>query len=511
MTVLAATSYDDVLYPAGTFEHTHPRRLATLATLFGMKPAPVERCRVLELGCGVGANLIPMAAALPASTFHGIDLAARPIATGRAQIEALGLHNITLEQRDILDLVPEPGSFDYVIAHGVYSWVPAHVRDAVLTISRRALAPQGIAYLSFNTLPGAYTRLMMREMIAFHTRDLTEPAARLAQGRALMGFLAENIPARHEAHKNLVMGQRERLGRLEDGYVLHDDLAEICEPFYLHQVVKHATSHGLAYLAEAVFADMADQMYPPRVREMLASAPDLVTQQQYLDFLCGRAFHRLLLCRDDVSLERRLDAESVKPFYMLGRATAVSERPEVTGPSVERFTNPGGLTVGLDAPVAKAAMVILAESVPRALAFDELLAAIEARVGEAPDPHELGELLLAMYGGDMVELCSHRPEIVSQAGERPRTTALARLQATEGPRLSSLWHTNVRLMGPLPRRLAALLDGERDRAALAAIVDAEGLVDDLAGLTDPEARKSAVLVQMEAALRELAELGLLSA
>lgn len=82
-------SYDEVLYPGYAYRQTHPDRLATMATLFGMTPAPVEGCRVLELGCGEGGNLIPMAFGLPRSQFLGIDLAQRPIQKGQAMVEAL--------------------------------------------------------------------------------------------------------------------------------------------------------------------------------------------------------------------------------------------------------------------------------------------------------------------------------------------------------------------------------------------------------------------------------------
>ena len=115
---MTATAYDDVLYSSYAFSQTHPDRLATLATLFGMKPTPVTQCRVLELGCGDGSNLIPMAYGLPGSEFVGIDLAARPIATGQEMIETLGLKNITLWPLDVTKVTPDFGQFDYIIEIG---------------------------------------------------------------------------------------------------------------------------------------------------------------------------------------------------------------------------------------------------------------------------------------------------------------------------------------------------------------------------------------------------------
>lgn len=122
---MASTAYDDVPYPSVPFPQTHPDRLATLATLFGMRTASVEGCRVLELGCGDGGNLIPMALVLPGSRFLGLDLAGEPIGRGRATINALGLRNVELRQEDLrafdrsVDADLEP--FDFIIGHGVYS------------------------------------------------------------------------------------------------------------------------------------------------------------------------------------------------------------------------------------------------------------------------------------------------------------------------------------------------------------------------------------------------------
>jgi tRNA G46 methylase TrmB len=93
--------YDEVLYPSRSLPQTHPGRLATVAFLRGMQPAPIDRCRVLELGCGTAANLIPMAFHHPESEFVGLDLAECPIALGRGSVSDLGLRNITLHLMDL--------------------------------------------------------------------------------------------------------------------------------------------------------------------------------------------------------------------------------------------------------------------------------------------------------------------------------------------------------------------------------------------------------------------------
>src|SRR6476469_9617489 len=128
----AATAYDVVSYPGHSYPQTHPDRLATIATLYGLTPPPPETCRVLELGCGDGANLLPVAYTLPGSTCVGIDLAADALARGQAAAAELGLGNLSLQQLDVTEISRDFGQFDYIIAHGLYSWVPPHVQEKVL-------------------------------------------------------------------------------------------------------------------------------------------------------------------------------------------------------------------------------------------------------------------------------------------------------------------------------------------------------------------------------------------
>src|SRR5262245_52314846 len=168
-------TYESVHYPGQAHPETHPDRLATLATVFGLKPAPVEKCRVLELACGDGLNLVAMAAGLPQSEFLGLDLAEKPLEHGRSAIAALGLKNISLRAQDLLQAPGDVGQFDYIVAHGLYAWVPPEVRDKALALCRAHLAPQGIAFVSYNTYPGSHLREMVRKMMLFQIRTVADP------------------------------------------------------------------------------------------------------------------------------------------------------------------------------------------------------------------------------------------------------------------------------------------------------------------------------------------------
>jgi SAM-dependent methyltransferase len=186
-----ANPYDQIAYPGHPYVQTHPDRLATLAYLHGINPASVEHCRVLELGCGDGANLIPMALQLPGSDFLGIDLASLPIRKGRQQMSDLGLANIRLEEADLMDFPFASGPFDYIIAHGLYSWVSPAVQKKIMEIVQTCLAPQGVAYISYNTLPGGHFRMMLREMMQYHVRKLDSPEKQVTQGASLIQLIGK--------------------------------------------------------------------------------------------------------------------------------------------------------------------------------------------------------------------------------------------------------------------------------------------------------------------------------
>ena len=203
-----ANPYDTLEYPGFALTQAHPDRLATLATLFGMAPTDVAHCRILELGCGDGVNLIGVALELPETTCVGVDLTAAGIKKGQAIVHELGLKNITLQQYDIRDLGRDFGQFDFIIAHGVYSWVPAVVRDKILAICRDNLTENGVAYVSYNTYPGCHLRDMMRNMMLYHVRDFPDPQQQIDEGRALMRFLVDAGMGNEQYRKKSPQGTR---------------------------------------------------------------------------------------------------------------------------------------------------------------------------------------------------------------------------------------------------------------------------------------------------------------
>ena len=471
-----ANPYDAILYPSHSFAQTHPDRLAAIATLFGMKPAPVEQCRVLELACGDGSNLLPMAFSLPESAFVGVDLAGRPIARGQNTAGVLGLKNVELRCEDLLDFPPESGRFDFIIAHGLYAWVPATVQDKLLAICRAHLAPQGVAYVSYNTYPGCHLRDMLREMMLFHVRGISDPEERTRQAVGLVKFLA-SAQTKPELHQLFLQKELEHIMESTPAYLFHDDLADINEPVYFHQFARHAAGHGLQYLGEADYVEMQEHIYAPEVVLTLKQlSGDRILREQYLDFLKCRRFRQTLLCHVDVALETEPRSESVKGFFISSSANPASSDPDLRSRKLERFTGKKDAAMETDYPLAKAAMVVLREAWPRRLKFDELLACADELLGSrASDPaarseevDTLAAILLQTYASGLVQFHVHSPRCAVVPGERPAASALARLQIERGHLLTNLLHDSVMVEGELAAHLLRLLDGTRGRTELLA-------------------------------------------
>jgi methyltransferase-like protein/ubiquinone/menaquinone biosynthesis C-methylase UbiE len=479
------TAYDRVPYLGYSFQQTHPDRLATAARLFGMSPAPLANCRVLELGCGDGGNLIPMGLELPGARFVGLDLAGQAVARGREMIAEWGVTNVELRQLDLMEVGAELGEFDYIIAHGLYSWVPAPVRDRLVELCRRHLAPEGVAYVSYNTLPGWHLWQPGRDLMRFHTRDLGEPMEKLEQGLAVLKFMLLNYQGEKSndlygstlrEHLDKILQYRHR----EHSY--HDDLADINDPVYFYQFAQHAARHGLQFLAEADLYEMQIHAYPPPVAQMLAQFPDehIVLREQYLDFMKGRAFRQTLLCRAEVKLNRRVEPRRVADFYVTSLANPTSEQPDLSAGAVEEFKGPRGGRLKTDFPLVKAALIELREAKPLPIKFGELAERAKRRLAGAGVVEEdgaeaaaeregvLAEILLAASNSGLVRLRVSGAPIVTAVSERPLAYPLARYQSRRDATVTNPLHEKVDIEDRLGLELLRLLDGTRDRAALVA-------------------------------------------
>jgi methyltransferase-like protein/2-polyprenyl-3-methyl-5-hydroxy-6-metoxy-1,4-benzoquinol methylase len=509
------TNYDIIAYPDHAHAQTHPDRLAVVGRLYGLQPAPISMCRVLELGCGAGGNLVPLAVQYPAGSFQGIDLAVKPIAQGNQLINDLSLTNIRLTPGDLSTIDASWGNFDYIIAHGVYSWVPATVRQALLRICRERLAPQGIAFVSYSALPGGHLTRVVRDLMLFHTRGVNDPDERLRQALAAVKFVGLGQDTTDE-YRLWMKSELDRIQEHEEGHLFHDELAEINDPCYFSEFIGQAGKHGLQYLGETDFYEMTDYPFKDEVRAGLRQiAANRLVREQYLDFLKCRRFRQTLLCHREISLRAHPDPDAIRQFLVSSTALPVSEAPDGEGVTV--FKARTGARFETDFPAGKVALARLKAAWPAPVAFDDLCQLSAGPAAETggdsqagPDlATKLAAFLFELYSGGIVQLHLSKPLCAPSPSTRPTASPLARWQAARGQFVTTAFHLTIKLEDAIGRKLLTALDGTRDRTAL--VEELLPLLQSQSPLPpdQADAMRHEIKSKLEPNLETLARLGLL--
>jgi SAM-dependent methyltransferase len=446
------TIYDDVRYSSKPFARTHPDRLAAVATLHGLEPPDPFHGRVLEIGCGAGGNLMAMVTATPGLRGLGVDLAAGPIAEGQAAASAMGLDTLTLRRADVRELTDgHLGQFDFVVAHGVYGWMPPDANDALLATVAASLAPGGLAYVSYNVQPGGYFRRMLRDAGLWHAREMTGPLERAEKAQELYRFLAQRRATSADPYGALLERELPPVAGGPLYCLVHDDLSEFWEPVWFAEFAAHAMGHGLDYVGEADLSDLRTSALPEETETEVwrLADGDRVAYETHVDLLTARHFRQSVLCRAGSEVK-------VTPVPDCAERLHWAARPNADPPG-------GG--------VVAAAFARLDGERPRTIAFDELRADLDA------DQSALAEALLDGIRCGCLIPHAGPLQAATDPGPTPVASRLARWQADQGVDLTSLAYTTVRMEEPAARHLITLLDGTRDRDAIRAALHEDVGVD----------------------------------
>ncbi len=463
----AGGDYDLLPYPSMPITRTQPAHLAALAALFGMSAPIVGRARVLELGCAAGGNIIPLAAQFQSAQFVGIDLAARHIDDGRRRIAAYGLDNISLQRADLASFVPgQP--FDYVICHGVFSWVPRPVQDAILRICRDALTPNGLATISYNVLPGWHLRAVVRDICLHYAGADGAPQHRVARARAALEQIAEASPG-DQPYGVLLRAEASRLRHMPAAYILGEFLAPDNAPCTVQDFIGRAGRNGLDYLCEADLSASVPQVLDPVLPDCLAplGSSRTVTEQR-IDLLTGRPFRCSVLVRQQAAIRHPLpSAERLRPLHM---SSPLHFDAAGSTDGTAMFRNGRIHLIENGDPVARRALECLAAAYPSTVTLDKLVAASAGDTMDADSIRaRIGDALLPLVLSGQASVSILPLQLGHAADERPKVWAFARMEAASGqPWITSLRHVGVPVR-PILRALLPYLDGLHDQATLCAL------------------------------------------
>lgn len=458
-----ARSYDQMPYESRPFPQSHPAKSAAIARLFGLTPPDVATARVLELGCAAGGNLIPLAAANPDATCVGVDLSAVQVAEGMARIKGLGLNNIVLRQGSIADLGPADGTFDYIICHGVYSWVPAPVQAAILRVSRENLAPDGVAYVSYNVFPGWRLRGALRDAMLFHVEGIADHAEQVRAGRAFLDRLASATDA-NGPYGQVLRREAALMAAYEDHYIAHEFLALNNEPCYVRDFIRTARENGLEFLAESNLHGTVAETFGEAAGRMLRelSGNELDRLEQYADFLTGRTFRQSLLvrCEQSQKLSRKLVHDRLERLHVSVRRLLPAETMGAT----HVMRDKAGRSLSTSDTRVRDHILALADQYPATANPTEL--AERSYPGNADFARMLQDALFKMILIGMAEITTVPIDEAPPIAAMPTALPLARFDAAS----RRSWTTNVCheaiALDIVQQTVLPLLDGTNEITAL---------------------------------------------
>ena len=480
----AGTTYDEVPYMAASFPNTHPEILAVTSLLRGLEPPPLDGARVLELGCARGENLVPMAWSLPKAEFVGVDLSPRQIEEARAMADVIGVGNVAFHAMDLRGLDESFGSFDYIVAHGLYSWVPPDVQESILDVCARRLSPKGIVYISYNTFPGWHLSVMFRDMMLYRIRKISDPAERLREARGFMRFLADCAKPEETLWSLLLRDQAEYVEKAKDWYLLHDDLEEENNPVYFSEMVDRAAQHGLQYVTEERWGT-ADEILSPQTWEVLDRfATNRVEREQYLDFIRSGRFRRSLFCHAGLRIAPGPVPDRLAQCRIRTRVRPKDPKAVPLAPGEEVFVAEGGMSLKTSDPRLRTLLHVLYDVWPKSLdhaAATHVLAEAVARStgGEKPPQAVLDRMLHQAVLAQLVSTHLLDLPVATEIPSKPAGSPVARYQASRSDVVTNLFHQSVDVE-PLDRFVLGLLDGTRTVAEVESAVAEAIAAGDLA-------------------------------
>lgn len=492
------TDYDVLPYRSVPYAATQPAHVGAVARLFGLDPAAPRTARVLELGCASGGNLIPLAARYPQARFTGIDLSARHVAEAQATIAALGLTNIRIDQGDIAEARFDADAFDYIICHGVFSWVPPEAQDRILQIGAESLTPDGVIYVSYNIYPGWHLRTIVRDICLYHAGTQGGPAERVARARWALTQMAGNA-SDQSPYGQLLRTEAELCARQPDSYILGEFLAEHNAPCYFHDFAARAADAGLGYLSETELATSLPETMPGDTAGLIRriAGDSGMAIEQYMDFFGGRQFRRSLLIRADQAhrTSRRLGADALASMHFA--STLRAGRPDTPGGPVP-FSD-ARQKMDVADPALQQLLAVLEDAAPGTLTPG----AIHARMSESGalpadvGPDGLVQAMFPLVASGRLQIFLDGQHMGRAGDARPEIWPLARHQIGAGQGWIATQRHTVMAVPDGAGAIIGLIDGSRDRA---------GLEHALTGLirTGAVALPEGTVPPDDAALRELA-------
>lgn len=459
MTSKTLAEYDQIPYLANPLPQTHISRMAAIASMFGLSYAPPKTARVLELGCASGVNLLGMAHFMPDAKFVGVDLSIVQVHEAQRRAKAINADNVTYHHMSIDEIGPDFGEFDYIITHGVYSWVPNEVQKAILRLCRENLSNDGIAFISYNVLPGWRTKQAARDVFMALTPPNVPASTRWEYGVNWIKEMTEinrGEESKPLLHQTIAHELENILTKKDFRYLAHEYLEVHNEPLLFREFLSQISEAELTYLGDAEPGSMVRHLTNPVLQEFFKKHPPggLAESEQAIDIITGRTFRQSLMVKGSrkSKMNRALTPEFFKNLNIQTRMAKTTDKDGKVSYAHQRHgvlnAQPPYGTCALDLLVEHAGM-----SAPYTVLYEKFA---EATKGSEPI---FAEMLFSLLGAGGIDIYAdpHIQELPKGA------TPLALLDVEGGRNVTSNAIGEAIGLDQLQILILPLLKGDWDR------------------------------------------------
>jgi len=445
-----AEHYNRQPYTSNPFSYTAPAHLRAAAHVYGVETVALRQARVLELGCAAGGNLIPFAALHPQAQAVGVDLSSVQIEQGQALVKHMGLLNVRLHAMSISDITPEFGQFDYIIVHGVFSWVPPEVRQDILRVCRENLSPSGVAYISYNTYPGWKAGEIVRDAMLLHSH-FADDDQKVDSAKAMLTLLSDGLAASNPLRPSL-QGAVQQLRTHSDYYIAHEYLETFNSPCYFAEFADAAQQAGLTHVGDSEPRLENSQIFGLNVQlnhSLIALGQNRLMRQQYLDFAVGRNFRKSILVHADRENEISIspDMSRLVDLRFAGYFEPTKKNDDASD-QMRAYKTARGELLHVDNAGLQVALEALHQAWPQAVSGQEIVQRLlQTQDVQSPEKAQAALEALFNFGRYTMELDDGTSQAWTQQGLLAGFASLLewRRQVHEGIGQYNRWHNGANI------------------------------------------------------------------
>ncbi|MCB0317736.1 MAG: class I SAM-dependent methyltransferase [Bdellovibrionales bacterium] len=516
-----SSDYEKVRFFSLPSPEKHPSRIGAIAKIMGLEAKPIEESRILEIACGAGENLLPIACVYPNAEFLGLDSADKLLKEAKLVAEELKLKNVSFKNYEIGKTKEDFGKFDYIICYGMFSWVAEEIQKSLIQFVKNSLADNGLACISYNSLPGWNLRSSLRDVCKIYDKNSRLPEERIENVKKLLNSLKDLQVDDYSPYGQQLREQLEFLDTQSSGFIFHELLGDQVSATSIDQFSRliEAESmyfNGDARLSRMRFLSLSDQQSQESIKHIDVKNLTLSELESLADVVNPLSFRTTVFSKNKT---KTIDINAISKLYLSSPLVPLSKNPDITGTGAEEFIDAREYTEKETNPLMKACLIFLKDIWPESVALKDLINLAANRFNldtDTASTEYVRERFLALGCMGMADFFLSEPKCLKHAGEFPIAHPYARFQSKETKKVTNYRH-EYSLLDDFQRIMINFMDGTRDIPALQsamvkAFIDGKlNISEDGKPLKNPLQAEELVREQTINALRMLSESALLSA